>query len=162
MDAPPPKKQKTIDSFFGFKPPDLEKAVERDHDQKIQQVDRMVLENEAAVPQEPVRRRQSSDNPSDLISVSQRIFAADEDIGVANMNLSTLTDDDMKLVMNPWKPVMDPNFAYPYSEGFGPEMGWGPQPPSLVLTEGVRGSHRLAPMMPKGETFRTHIRGFSY
>ena len=123
MDAPPPKKQKTIDSFFGFKPPDLEKAVERDHDQQIQQVDIMVLENEAAVPQEPVRRRQSSDNPSDLISVSQRIFAADEDIGVANMNLSTLTDDDMKLVMNPWKPVMDPNFAYPYSERFGPEMG---------------------------------------
>ena len=113
MDAPPPKKQKTIDSFFGFK---------RDHDQQIQQVDRMVLENEAAVPQEPVRRRQSSDNPSDLISVSQRIFAADEDIGVANKNLSTLTDDDMKL-LNPWKPVMDPNFAYPYSERFGPEMG---------------------------------------
>ena len=25
-----------------------------------------------------------------------------------------------------------------------------PNPPSLVLTEGVRGSHRLAPMMPKG------------
>ena len=50
MDAPSPKKQKTIDSFFGFKPPDLEKAVERDHDQQILQVDRMVLENEAAVP----------------------------------------------------------------------------------------------------------------
>ena len=43
MDAPPPKKQKTIDSFFGFKPPDLEKAVERDHDQQILQVDRMVF-----------------------------------------------------------------------------------------------------------------------
>ena len=29
------------------------------------------------------------------------------------------------------------------------------------LTEGVRGSHRLAPMMPKGEGFRTAILDFS-
>ena len=29
-----------------------------------------------------------------------------------------------------------------------------PNPLSLVLTEGVRGSHRVAPMMPKGEAFR--------
>ena len=35
-----------------------------------------------------------------------------------------------------------------------PLGGFPPNPLSLVLTEGVRGSHRVAPMMPKGEAFR--------
>jgi len=42
-----------------------------------------------------------------------------------------------------------------------PLGGFPPNPLSLVLTEGVRGSHRVAPMMPKGEAFRTAIPNFS-
>ena len=36
-----------------------------------------------------------------------------------------------------------------------PLGGFPPNPLSLVLTEGVRGRHRVAPMMPKDEAFRT-------
>ena len=36
-----------------------------------------------------------------------------------------------------------------------PLGGFPPNPLSLVLTEGVQGSHRVAPMMLKGEAFRT-------
>ena len=35
-----------------------------------------------------------------------------------------------------------------------PLGGFPPNPLSLVLTEGVRGSHRVASVMPKGEAFR--------
>ena len=42
-----------------------------------------------------------------------------------------------------------------------PLGGRPPNPLSLVLTEGVRGSHRVAPMMPKGEAFRTAFPNFS-
>ena len=38
---------------------------------------------------------------------------------------------------------------------------FSPNPLNLVLTEGVRGSHRVAPMMPKGESFRTVFPNFS-
>ena len=42
-----------------------------------------------------------------------------------------------------------------------PLGGFPPNPLSLVLTEWVRGSHRVAPMMPKGEVFRTAFPNFS-
>ena len=42
-----------------------------------------------------------------------------------------------------------------------PLGGFPPNPLSLVLTEGVRGSHRVAPMMSKGEAFRTAFPNFS-
>ena len=35
-----------------------------------------------------------------------------------------------------------------------PLGGFSPNPLSLVLAEGVRGSHRVASVMPKGEAFR--------
>ena len=42
-----------------------------------------------------------------------------------------------------------------------PLGGFPPNPLSLVLTEGGRGSHRVAPMMPKGGAFRTAIPNFA-
>ena len=41
-----------------------------------------------------------------------------------------------------------------------PLGGLPPNPLSLVLSEGARGSHRVAPMMPKGEAFRTAFPNF--
>ena len=42
-----------------------------------------------------------------------------------------------------------------------PLSGFPPNPLSLVLTEGVRRSHRVAPMMPKGQAFREANPNFS-
>ena len=43
-----------------------------------------------------------------------------------------------------------------------PLCGFPPNPLSLVLTEGVRGSHRVVPMITKGQAFREGIPNFSH
>ena len=49
--------------------------------------------------------------------------------------------------------VIDQPASYDAGISGKPLGGFPPNPLSLVLTEGVRESHRVAPMMPKGEAF---------
>ena len=64
-----------------------------------------------------------------------------------------------------WEESIILTVSRPASYGAGirgkPIGGFPPNPLSLVLTEGSRGSHRVAPMMPKGEAFRTAFPNFS-